>query len=464
MSQSDKHANNSPPYRSDNTCMNCLKGTEVVPIDDLHLNARNARTHSRKQIGKIAVSIERFGFVNPVLIDQHNMIVAGHGRVAGAKKLGWTQVPVLRIEHLSDEEIRAYVLADNRLAEDAGWDDEILAIELQALLECDFSIELTGFETSEIDVVLEKDQDDTDDDADTIPATPPDDEEVTRPGDLWILGKHRLLCGDATDPDSYKRLLGRARASMVFTDPPYNVPIAGHVSGLGKNTHREFAMASGEMTSGQFADFLSQVFENLVHHSKDGSIHYVCMDWRHLGELQMAGDACYSELKNICVWVKTNAGMGSFYRSQHEFVYVFKNGTKPHINNFELGQHGRHRTNVWHYAGATSFGSDRDEALSMHPTVKPVAMVADSIRDCSNRNTIVLDPFGGSGTTLIAAEKTGRRGYLMELDPAYCDTIVTRWQDYAGETAKLDGSGTSFKQQSKMRAAENAEHFAALGF
>lgn len=462
MTRKDKRANNSPSVRIDNNSANGLPGTEMVPIDDVHPNTGNARTHSRKQTDKIAAAIDRFGFVNPVLIDQNNMIVAGHGRVAGARKLGWKQVPVLRIEHLRDDEKRAYILADNRLAEEAGWDQDILAIELQALLDCDFSIELTGFETSEIDGVL--DTGDDPDEADSVPPAPSEADTVTRTGDLWLLGKHRLFCGDATDPDSYENLMGRAKAGMVFTDPPYNVPIQGHVSGLGKNTHREFAMASGEMTSSQFEDFLAVIFENLVKRSKDGSIHYVCMDWRHLGELQSAGDRCYTELKNICVWVKSNAGMGSFYRSQHEIVYVYKNGTAPHINNFELGQHGRHRTNVWKYAGATSFGTDRDEALSMHPTVKPAAMVADAIRDCSNRNTIILDPFGGSGTTLIAAEMTGRRGYLMELDPAYCDTTITRWQDYTGGTAKLDRTGESFGRTTRLRATEKTDYTAILGF
>ena len=441
--------------------LNGLSGTDRMPIDQLVENGRNARTHSRKQIAKIAASIERFGFVNPVLIDQNNMVVAGHGRVAGAKKLGWKKVPVLRIEHLNDEEKRAYILADNRLAEEAGWDADILSIELQSLLECDFSIELTGFDTAEIDSYLLSEEDAGSDD-ENIPALPSPAETVSQEGDLWILGKHRLLCGDATDPVSYKNLLGRAKAGMVFTDPPYNVPIQGHVSGLGKNTHQEFAMASGEMTSGQFEDFLSTVFDRLVQHSRDGSIHYICMDWRHLAELQAAGDRAYRELKNICVWVKSNAGMGTFYRSQHEFIYVYKNGTAPHINNFELGQHGRHRTNVWKYAGVNSFGAGRDEALEMHPTVKPTPMVADAIRDCSNRNAIVLDPFGGSGTTLMAADKTGRCGYLMELDPGYCDTIIRRWQDHTGDSAEHHHSGKTFKTIGNERLADTTDRSATL--
>ena len=432
-------------------------GTELIAISALRPYARNARTHSRKQIKKIAASIDRFGFVNPVLVDQGNRIIAGHGRVAAAKLLGWPEVPVLRIEHLDESEKRAYILADNRLAEEAGWDEEILAIELQGLLEIDFSIELTGFDMVEIDTVLDdaaKAAESGPDAADEIPPMSPDATPVTRPGDLFALGSHRLFCGDATQESSYATLLGGARASIIFTDPPYNVPIDGHVSGLGKHRHREFAMASGEMTSEQFTDFLETVFDHLARYSTDGSIHYICMDWRHMPEVLAAGESCYAELKNLCVWVKVNGGMGTFYRSRHELVFAFKNGTGTHINNFELGQGGRYRTNVWEYAGANSFGHERDAELAMHPTVKPVAMVADALRDCSKRKQIVLDPFGGSGTTLIAAQKTGRRAYLIELDPLYCDTIVRRWEAFTGKKARHVGEDFSFAALAERRADE----------
>ena len=431
-------------------------GTDIVAGSALHPYARNARTHSRKQIKKIAASIERFGFVNPVLVDESNQIIAGHGRVAAAKMLGWHVVPVLRIEHLDGAEKRAYILADNRLAEEAGGDKEILAIELQSLIDLDFSIELTGFDMVEIDFVLdeaaEAKEPDCDKD-DIIPAVSPTGPSVSRPGDLFELGNHRLLCGDATLASSYETLLGTAKASLIFTDPPYNVPIDGHVSGLGKHRHREFAMASGEMTSEEFRHFLESVFTHLAAHSADGSIHYACMDWRHLGETLHAGESAYTELKNICVWVKSNGGMGTFYRSRHEFVLVFKNGAADHINNFELGQTGRYRTNVWEYAGVNSFGRDRDTELAMHPTVKPVAMVADALRDCSKRNQIVLDPFAGSGTTLIAAQKTGRRAYLLELDPLYCDTIIRRWQAYTGKRARHADTGRDFEELEELRVA-----------
>jgi len=238
---------------------------------------------------------------------------------------------------------------------------------------------------------------------------------------------------------------------MIFTDPPYNVPIDGHVSGLGRHQHREFAMASGEMSPDAFTAFLSSSFAHLVAHSKDGAIHYVCMDWRHIRELMAAGDAHYTELKNLCVWAKTNGGMGSLYRSQHELVFVFKAGRAAHINNVALGRYGRNRTNLWSYAGANVFGSARDDALEMHPTVKPVDLVHDAILDCSQRGDLILDPFAGSGTTLVAAHKAGRRGYGVEIDPTYCDVIVQRLEKACGEHAVLAESSQTFAELTALR-------------
>lgn len=409
---------------------------------------RNARTHSPKQIAQIAASIKAFGFNNPVLIDRQSTIIAGHGRVEAAKLLGLATVPAIRLEHLSEAEKRAYILADNRLAEKAGWDREILAIELQHLieLEVDFDIAVTGFELPEIDVLIDglETKSAKADPADLVPAV--EGPAVTRSGDLWHIGPHRLICGDATAPDTYAQLLAGERAQMVFTDPPYNVPINGHVSGLGSAQHREFAMASGEMSEAQFTLFLSKVFANLVEASVDGAIHDICMDWRHMGEVLAAARGRYAELKNVCVWAKTNGGMGSLYRSQHELVFVFKAGTAPHINNVELGRHGRYRTNVWTYAGANAFSATRDDDLAMHPTVKPVALVADAILDCSHRKGIVLDAFAGSGTTLVAAHKTGRRGFGIELDPRYCDVILRRLTKVAKTEPLLIETGQSFSE------------------
>jgi hypothetical protein len=311
----------------------------------------------------------------------------------------------------------------------------------------------TGFDLPEIDLLIgELSLAANDNDAaDAVVEVAPGP-AVTRLGDVWSIGSHRLICGDSTKAETYQQLLGDVRAQMVFTDPPYNVPIFGHVGGLGAIQHREFAMASGEMSPAEFTVFLQSVFGHLAAYSVDGAIHFQCMDWRHVSEIMAAGTAAYSELKNICVWAKTNGGMGSLYRSQHEFVFVFKSGTAPHINNVELGKHGRYRTNVWSYAGVNSFGGDRAD-LTLHPTVKPVAMVADAIRDCSYRKGIVLDAFVGSGTTLIAAEKTGRRGYGIEIDPAYCDVTIRRLRSVCGLEAVLEATGRHFGEVEAERAA-----------
>tara|TARA_R110001599_G_scaffold322654_1_gene533767 strand:+ start:255 stop:1574 length:1320 start_codon:yes stop_codon:yes gene_type:complete len=401
-------------------------GVECAPIKSLKPNPRNARTHNKSQIEQIAASIQEFGFNNPVLIDENMSILAGHGRVEAAKLLGLAEVPVVRIEHLSDAQKRAYVLADNKLAEKAGWDNHLLALELGELAQLDlgFDITLTGFEMGEIDVLIEGLA--TEPAEEPAPPAPSDGPSITQPGDIWQIGPHRLICGDSMDPDTYLRLLDDRKADLVFTDPPYNVPIDGHVSGLGKVQHREFAMATGEMSEVEFERFLATAFGHLASASKDGAIHFVCMDWRHMRETLNAGLSEYTELKNLCVWAKTNGGMGSLYRSQHELVFVFKSGTSPHTNNVNLGRNGRNRTNVWTYAGVNGFGTDRDAELAMHPTVKPVALVSDAILDCSDRGGVVLDAFAGSGTTLLAAERTGRIGYGIELDPAYCDVILRR--------------------------------------
>jgi DNA modification methylase len=429
---------------------------EVLPIAQLKPYPRNARTHSKKQIGQIARSIERFGFNNPVLIDEAGQIIAGHGRVAAAKQLGLSKVPVVRLSHLSEVEKRAYILADNRLAEKAGWDRELLAIELGDLstLTDDFDVTITGFDTAEIDALMADlgEERDPADDTPEVQAEP----TVSRTGDLWRLGPHRLVCGDARNPAVFDRLMRGELAQMVFTDPPYNVPILGHVGGRGTTRHREFAFAAGEMNASEFVAFLRTVLALCAHHACDSSIHFVCMDWRHVGELIEAGRSIYTELTNICVWVKTNAGQGSFYRSQHEFVLVFKSGGELHINTFELGQHGRSRTNLWTYAGVNTFRAGRMDELTMHPTVKPVALVADAMKDCSNRKGLVLDPFMGSGTTIMAGEKVGRRVYGIECDPAYVDVAIRRWQAFTRSEAILEETGQTLQEVQAVRSKEAA--------
>jgi DNA modification methylase len=431
---------------------------DYEPVRDLQPHPNNARTHSRKQIKQIARSIEKFGFCNPVLVDEAKQIIAGHGRVEAAKLLGLEAVPTCQLSHLSEADKRAYVLADNKLAERAGWDKALLAIELQGLIELDVDIELTGFEMAEVDIILEDAREASGDSTGPEDAAPEPlpGPAVSQAGNLWLLGQHRLLCGDARDQAAYDALLDGGKAEFVFTDPPYNVAVDGHVCGLGRVHHREFAMASGEMSAAEFTAFLQSVFRRLAENSIDGSIHQICMDWRHLWEMLAAGREVYSELKNLCVWNKTNAGMGSFYRSKHELIFVWKSGSAAHVNNFELGQHGRHRTNVWDYAGVNTMRTGRMEELAMHPTVKPVALVVDAVKDCSRRGGLVLDPFCGSGTILIAAERTGRKARALEIDPAYVDVAVRRWQAYTGKPAVLAGSQSTFEAIEEQRKAAAA--------
>jgi DNA modification methylase len=423
-------------------------------VDALRPFERNARTHSKRQIHQIADSIKAFGFTNPVLINPDATIVAGHGRVLAAKQIGMSQVPTICLSELTPDQIRAYVIADNRLAEVAGWDESILKIELQHLLTLEglLDVTVTGFDIPEIDFMIQGDESKSDPDdyiEDHFRGSP-----VSRRGDLWILRKHRLLCGSAIEESSYKVLMGSHRANAVFIDPPYNVPIDGHVTGKGAIRHREFAMAAGEMSKHEFTSFLESSLGLLARYSQTGSVHYVCMDWRHMGELMAAGDRAYSELLNLCIWSKDRGGMGSFYRSQHELVFVFKNGKGTHRNNVQLGKYGRNRTNVWQYPSVNTFSKQGDEGnlLALHPTVKPIALVADALLDSSARGQIVLDAFLGSGTTLMAAERVGRVCHGMELDPLYVDTAIRRWQRYTGDTAVHCETGETFNELEVKRA------------
>lgn len=414
-------------------------------VSTLTPNPRNARTHSKKQIEQIATSIKEFGFTNPILIDGNQNIIAGHGRLEASKHLGMTILPTIEITHLTADQIRALMLADNKLAENAGWDPDILAIEFQSLSEMnlDFNLDITGFELPEIDILIQGTETANDPETDRVPliTSNRDIPSVCEVGELWQLGDHLLYCGDALENENYRCLMGNDKARMIFTDPPYNVPIAGNVSGLGQVKHDDFAMACGEMSVEEFINFNKTYMRILKEFSLPGSLHYLSMDWRHCFEMLSAGREVYQDLKNLCVWNKDNGGMGSFYRSKHELVFIFKHGTDKHINNIELGRHGRNRTNVWDYPGATSVG--RSE-LSLHPTVKPVTMIADAIMDASNRGDIILDPFAGSGSTLIAAETTGRRARCMELDPYYVDTTIERFQMITGKVASRQSDGKPY--------------------
>lgn len=425
-------------------------------IDSAQLIAaeRNARTHTRKQIKKILRSIRQFGFLNPILVDANNRIIAGHGRCEAALLGSITSVPIIRIEGLTPEQLRMFAIAENRLGDLSSWSHENLALELSDLEQLGAELTLTGFDMGEIDLKIAE--------AEDRPVEPPAAFEepkrqtpaVTKLGDLWQVGHHRIICQDSRSGWTYTTLLGADRAQMVITDAPYNVRVSGHVC---STDHREFAMASGEMTEQQFTNFLTEVMKQLAAFSADGSVHFHFMDFRHMAEILAAGKIAYSELLNLCVWAKNNGGMGSLYRSAHELVFVFKSGKSPHINNVELGKHGRNRTNVWRYRGINSFGKGRAAALASHPTVKPIDLVADAILDCSERDGIILDAFLGSGTTLLAAERTGRRGYGIELDPHYVDLALSRLSDLTGVDPVHVQTGLTFAELAAQRAAQAGE-------
>jgi DNA modification methylase len=412
-------------------------------VGELIPDPRNARTHSKRQIDQIRSSIEAFGFTNPILADPEGHIIAGHGRLQAARAMGFAEVPTITLSGLSEVQKRALRIADNKIALNAGWDVEILQLELGELAAIDVDIDptLTGFSTAEIDVILSS-------------AADPDDEVIpplpitlrTKPGDIWILGEHRIGCGDGRDAGFLQRVIGNgARVDAAFLDPPYNVRIGGNAVDIGRRPvasgteHREFVMASGEMSEVEFRSFLADTLGAAARVSRDGAVHFVCMDWRHMDDVSAVGSAIYGERLNLCIWNKSNAGMGSLYRSKHELVFVYRVGAAPHLNMVELGKHGRNRTNVWEYASVNSMRGSRREDLALHPTVKPTGLVADAIQDVTRRGDLVLDLFLGSGTTLIAAERTGRRFRGLDIDPAYVDVAIERWSARTALEPRLEG-------------------------
>jgi DNA modification methylase len=424
---------------------------EWVPIGTLRPNPRNGRTHSKKQVKQIAASISKFGFLNPVIVDSDNIVLAGSGRLAAADLDGLTHVPVIRFHHLSMAQKRAYVIADNKIAQQAGWDRELLAVELGELVDLlpaeGMDISLTGFEAVEIDLLL----------ADMSSGCHPEDEvpplpqkAVTRPGDLWLLAKHRLMCGDAREAANFCRLMNGVAAAAVFCDPPHNV----RISAIGERSrvrHSDFAFGSGEIPLPQYRRFLCDTLGNGARVSADGAVHYVCIDWRHIADLIDVGRELYGDMLNLVVWNKTNAGPGSFYRSQHELIGVFRVGAGPHRNNVEPGRFGRDRSNLWTYPGVNAFGGGRLKALATHPTIKPVALVADALLDCTTKGEVVLDQFVGSGTTILAAEKVGRIAYAMEYEPKYVDAAIARWQRMTKLEATLADDGRTFEEIAAVR-------------
>jgi len=406
-------------------------------IESLTPNPNNPRVHTDRQIQKIARSIEAFGFVFPVVIRPSGQVVAGHGRVQAARLLHLSEIPTVALQHLEESQLTALMLADNRLCEQSEWDPKLLGKELKALseVELNFSLEATGFETAEIDVLIDNLQPSAEDDrvADALPDAEPG-VHVTVAGDLWLLGGNRVLCGDALDPGSYLKIMGGGKANMVFTDPPCTAPIS---------------------VEAEFTDFLARIFNRLISQTIEGSIHFVFADWRHMCEVLIAGRQAYRELKAVCIWAKDKAVTDSFYRSQHEFVFVFKAGKDRQQNDFQPGPPGSDRSNVWRYPRSKSRSRDADSgSLAFGPTAKPVALVADAIMDCSARGDLVLDPFLGSGTTVIAAERTGRICYGIEIDPSVVDAIIRRWQSYTRLSATHASSGQSFREREEEVSGE----------
>ena len=425
---------------------NALLHTEYLATTALTPMPGAPRAHPKSQIRALTKSIEAFGQVLPILIDADNRIISGHALWEVTKKLGLPEVMAIRVSHLSESQVKALMVALNRIGDLSKWDEAALRTILLDLsaIDLDFDIEATGFAEIEIELMI---QDlDVAGGGGEAPVLVGDGPAIIQPGDLWQLGGHRLLCGNALVEASWATLLGDDLAVLVVTDPPYNVPIDGHVSGLGKHQHREFSMAAGEMSEAEFTTFLQTAMTHAHKWSQPGSVHYWAMDWRHVGEIVSAGKAVYERFLNMAVWAKNQPGMGSFYRSQHELFFIFAKGGAPSKNNVQLGKFGRSRSNVWNYPSAASMARTAEEGnpLAMHPTVKPLALIADILLDASGRGDVVVDPFAGSGTTLIAAEKFGRVARCMEMDSAYCDTIVRRWQRWTGEVAVRVADGATF--------------------
>jgi hypothetical protein len=421
---------------------------EYWPIEVIGLNPKNPRLHSKKQIQQLAKSIEAFGFNVPILINSERQVVAGHGRYQACKLLGFTEVPAIRLEHLTEGQTRAFMVADNRLAENSVWDQRLLGEQFKALsnLELDFDVEVAGFEMGEIDMMIEGlalASTEMGNLADAIPE-PKGKAQVTQAGDLWRLDRHRIYCGDARTDAAYSTLMQGRRAAAIFTD----VSMDTHLAEAGKIRDPEFPSATREMRETEFTTFLTMVLMQLARHSNDGALQFICMDWRHAPELLVAAREAYTEFKNLCVWVKDVAGQGSLYRSQHELVFIFKSGKRAHRDNIQQGQFGRCRTNVWQYRRVNSLARARDgnNLSDLYPTIKPVELVADAILDCTGRGDVVLDAFLGSGTTVIAAERAGRICYGIELDPAHVDTVIRRWQASTGKSAIRESTGRTFNE------------------
>lgn len=463
-SQRGRKDNNNPSSFAANHHVSQLANIEEVAIDRLTLPPRELRNHPRRLIEALKTSIRTYGFLSVIIADDEDIVRAGAARLEAAKQCGMRTVPVMRTGNLSEAKLRAFQVNDNKLAELAKWNSSALTLELKELSDLliledpNLTIEITGFETVEVDQLILDNETETVDPADTVPDLDPAETTISQPGDLWKLGDHLLICEDGRDLKALERLMGADRADVAILDPPYNLH-AKDIGGRGSIQHKNFVMASGEMSSSQFESFLNDSFSAAAAFSRNGALNYSFMDWRHLRELIVAGNGVYDAFINVAVWVKSNAGQGSFYRSQHEHIGVFRVGEAAHVNNIQLGRHGRSRTNVWHYPGANSFGSGRMADLRDHPTVKPVALICDILRDCTRRNDIALDTFCGSGTIILAAERLGRRARAVEIEPRFVDVTIRRFQSFSGKDAVHLETGRTFDEIAKVpvRAARRVK-------
>lgn len=422
---------------------------EYLPIDALQPADRRVRKSTASQNAKVELSLRQFGVCSPILIDGDRRIVHGHVVWETARRLGLETIPAVRIGHLNQAERRALAIALNRLGETGEWDVEALKVEFDELIELEVDVIATGFDLAEVDALLLEDDAD-EPEADDVPMV--SESQVSQLGDLWLMGEHRLLQGDARDREVYARLITEGQGvRLALTDVPFNVPIRGHCTGQAH--HREFAIAHGELSREEFDAFNKDWMRPASSVLVDGGLLATFIDWRSVDLILSAGRELGLDLLNIVVWAKSNAGQGSLWRSQHEMLPVFKKGGAPHVNHVELGRWGRYRSNVWTYPGASTLGSDAREGLAVHPTVKPRALLEDALLDITNRGDVVLDCFLGSGSTLLAAEATGRVCRAIEIDGRYCDVALARWQQMTGREAILEETGETHAEVARRRGA-----------
>lgn len=461
--QEAKVASNTPPLLAKRNDLHRDLTFVDVPIEKIRIAEQRVRKPSNRQVSRVKRSIETFGVCGFPLLDHENCMIDGHAIVEAARQLGLSSIRCIVLQDCTELERRALSIALNRLQERGEWDEQVLRLEYQYLLESNFDLTLTGFEISEIDRVLVLDDTGPDeaDPVDRVGELPASDAAaVSRPGDIWELGSHKAMCGNARSPEHLAAVVGDDTISVVFTDPPYNVRVNGHVR-ASKGKFEEFAEGSGEMSEAEYERFLNITVENMAGTLKPGGILFLCIDWRHVEVLMRVLRGLELELINFCVWGKDKPGMGSLYRSQHEIVLVAKRTGAPHRNNVQLGAHGRNRSNLWRYAGATGGRKSEEDDFSLHPTVKPVRMVRDAILDVTALEEVVLDPFLGSGTTLLAAERAHRVCVGLEISPAYVDVAIRRWEKMTGLEARLAGTGQTFSEVRAERASESTRREAS---